>query len=486
MTRSELDATLSASTGVEVKLGATLAAEDMQLGYFGHDSLQVSTLFADQLDGAAAVLARERAAAVECAADETERVCAKRVLKDLAGLTWRRPLSNDEAEELAVLFDVGRVDEDFVTGLALPMQAIFEATGALYKTELGEPVALGNTVRLTAWEIASELSFLATGGPPDGPLRAAAANGQLDEREVRLQHLKRLLDSPAGTRRMRDFVEQWFGLTNMRAVQKNNEYFPRFSTQLRDDVAASAYQLMESAVSSTRGNVAELLSADYTFANDAVAEHLGATERPGAMMMRISTASLPRRGLLTHPAFLSVYAHNDVGSPVLRGRMVRTRLLCESIPPPPPNVVAAVQPVSPDSTTRERAQAHVGTPSCNGCHMLMDPVGFGLEGFDGFGEARTTESGKPIDDTGEVHGSDVEGPFQGGVALTAKLSQSKQVGICASRQITRFAIGRLEGVADACMMDQVLARFEQGNGSLYSALEGLVESDAFVQRTVQP
>lgn len=288
MTRSELDATLSASTGVEVKIGATLAAEDMQLGYFGHDTLQVSTLFADQLDSASTALARERAAAVQCGPGEAdERVCAKRVLKDLAGLTWRRPLTNEEAEELAVLFDVGRMDEDFVTGLALPMQAIIEATGALYKTELGEPVALGNTVRLTPWEIASELSFLATGAPPDGPLRAAAANGQLEKKEVRVQHLKRLLDSPAGTRRMREFVEQWFGLTNMRAVQKNNEYFPKFATQLRDDVAASAYQLMETAVSSTKGNVSELLACwPWKSGSAGLAAADPASRAPGARRAR--------------------------------------------------------------------------------------------------------------------------------------------------------------------------------------------------------
>lgn len=487
LTRAELDATLSESTGAPVHIGASLAAEDMQNGYFGHDSLQVSTLFADQLDSATTTLAKERAAETECSAGEAERDCAKRLLKDLAGLTWRRPVTDAETDDLLALYDVGRTDEDFPTGLALAMQGVFEATGTLYRTELGDESVLGgNTVHLSQWEIASELSFLATGKPPDALLRAAAASGELTKKDVRLQHLRRLLDTPAAVTHLSSFVEQWFGLTNMGHVQKNNEYFPKFTTQLRDDVATSAYKLMESVISTSKGSVSELLSADYTFANDGVAELLGATERPGASFVRLSTASLPRRGLLTHPATLSVYAHNDDGSPVLRGRLVRTRLLCENIPPPPPNVVAAVQPVSPDSTTRERAMAHVTTESCNTCHKLMDPIGFGLEGYDGFGEARTMESGKLIDDTGDVLGSDVEGAFKGGVELTQKLAQSKQVGACATRQLTRFAIGRKEGLSDACMVDLALSRFNSSGGSLYAALEGLVESDAFVQRTVQP
>lgn len=485
LTRGELDATFSQATGVKVTLGEALAAEDLQQGYFGHDSLQVSTLFADQLDGASATLAKERAAAATCAAGEAERPCAKRILKDLAGMSWRRPVTADETDELLALYDAGRDGEDFATGLALAMQGIFESTGALYRTELGDEGASGSTVRLTQWEIASELSFLATGQPPDDALRGAANRGELSNKEVRVKHLRRLLETPAAVLHLRDFVEQWLGLTKMGKVQKNNEYFPKFGAALRDDMAVSAHKLMESALSSTRGSVAELLTADYTFANDALATFLGSAERPGMAMQRVSMRALPRRGLLTHPALLSVYAHNDDGSPVLRGKLVRTRLLCQEIPPPPPDVVAAVAAVSADATTRERAAAHVTTASCNVCHALMDPIGFGLEGYDGFGEARTMESGKAIDDSGEIIGSDVEGPFKGGVALAAKLSQSKQVGVCATKQLTRFALGRHETEADQCSLDLALAKLNaSGTGSLYAALEGVVESDAFVQRTV--
>lgn len=486
LTRAELDATLTAGLGTPVSIGQNLAAEDMQLGYFGHDSLQVSTLFADQLDSATATLAKERAAEVTCASGEAERACARRVLRDLAGMTWRRPITEEETTELLALFDAGRMDEDFQTGLALAMQGVFESTGTLYRTEIGETMpGTGKSTKLTQWEIASELSFLATGLPPDAALRVAASNGELSKKEVRVQHLRRLLDTPAAVVHLRSFVEQWFGLTNMSKVQKNNEYFPKFTTQLRNDMAASAYKMMEAVLAGSKGSVPELLKADYTYANDAVAEFLGSTERPGMSMSRISTSSLPRRGLLTHPAFLSVYAHNDDGSPVLRGRMVRTRLLCEEIPPPPPTVVAAVAPVSPDATTRERAAAHA-TPSCNGCHKMMDPIGFGLEGYDGFGEARTMESGKAIDDTGEILGSDVEGPFKGGPELAAKLAQSKQVGECATTQLMRFSIGRLEKSGDQCTMDLMLQKYTDNGGTLYGALEGLVESDAFVERAVLP
>ncbi|MBL8956413.1 MAG: DUF1592 domain-containing protein [Myxococcaceae bacterium] len=481
LTRAELDATYSYSTGAEVHIAQGLAAEDMQLGYFGHDSLQVSTLFADQLDSATTEFSKERAMAVECGLGESERDCAKRVLKDLAGMTWRRPVTQTETDELMALYDVGRDGETFRVGVALAMQGIFEATGALYRTELGDETATMGSVELTQWEIASALSFLATGLPPDPQLRASAALEELNKPDVRVAQLRRLLETPAATKRMREFAEQWFGLTNMGQVQKNNAYFPKFNVGLRDDIAESARAFLDVSLSTTKGSVPDLLAADYTYANDRVAEFLGSSERPGMSMARISTASLPRRGLLTHPAVLSVYAHNDDGSPVLRGRLVRSRLLCEEIPPPPPTVVAAVQPVTPDSTTRERATAHAAA-ACRGCHDMMDPIGFGLEGYDGFGEFRTMEAGKPIDDSGEVKGSDVEGPFKGGPELANKLAASPQVGECAVLQLTRFSIGRKEAEADQCMVSLSLDRYLAAKGSLYAALEGMVESEAFVKR----
>jgi hypothetical protein len=116
----------------------------------------------------------------------------------------------------------------------------------------------------------------------------------------------------------------------------------------------------------------------------------------------------------------------------------------------------------------------------------MDPIGFGLEGFDGFGAARTTDANKPVDDHGQINGSDIAGPFQGGVELASKVSQSAQVGACATTQLTRFALGHKETALDTPSLDQAKKRYQEAGGSLYAAMAGLVESDAFVKRSVSP
>ena len=45
-----------------------------------------------------------------------------------------------------------------------------------------------------------------------------------------------------------------------------------------------------------------------------------------------------------------------------------------------------------------------------GCHEVMDPIGLGLENFDGIGAFRTTDGGRPIDASGELDGVAFGGP----------------------------------------------------------------------------
>jgi hypothetical protein len=490
LTRAEIDATLTDALGQPTNLSSVLAAEDMVNGYTEHDDLLVSTLFADQLDSATATLAAQVAPtqqmALNCGATEAELDCVKRYLTTFAARAWRRPVTDDELNDLMTLYSAGRDGEDIPTGLALALQGVFEASGFLYRTELGADGAAGATVELTQYELAAELSYLSTGGPPDDTLRSAAANNQLSDASARSAQLDRLLSTPAATARLRQFTFEWLGLTNIGSIQKDNNIFPAFDTTLRDDIAASAGAFVDAVMSTSKGSVPELLSADYTYATNDVAAFIGATDMPGMTPARISTTALPRRGILTHPALLGTYAHPDQGSPTLRGKLVRVRLLCQDIPPPPPNVVASVGAVDPNATTREHYESHVSNDTCNVCHKLMDPIGFGLEGFDGFGGFRTTEAGKPVDDTGNIDGSDISGPFQGGVQLANKLAMSTQVGDCAATQLTRFALGHMESSVDTATLAGVKQAYQKSGGSLQAAMGGYVESDAFAKRSVSP
>ena len=160
-----------------------------------------------------------------------------------------------------------------------------------------------------------------------------------------------------------------------------------------------------------------------------------------------------RAGLLTQAGLLSVHALPDQSSPVHRGKMVREQILCDQMPPQPPNLMVTPPEVDPRRPTRERFAQHAEDPACSGCHRLMDPIGFGFEAYDGIGRFRASDGGRPVDASGEIVDTrDADGPFRGARELAERLAGSRDVRDCAATQWYRFAFGRLEGPGDACSL----------------------------------
>jgi hypothetical protein len=191
----------------------------------------------------------------------------------------------------------------------------------------------------------------------------------------------------------------------------------------------------------------------------------------------VSLANRQRGGLLTLPGVLASWAKAEQSSPVLRGRFVRERLLCETLAPPPGNVMVTLPPPT-FGTARDRLTQHSSDPSCAGCHRLMDPVGFGLEKYDAIGAFRNDENGRVIDARGAIVGSkDLDGPFDGALELGAKLAASPSVQACVARQWFRYALGRHEADADACSLAHIDAAFAAGH--LRELLVAITASDAF-------
>lgn len=193
-------------------------------------------------------------------------------------------------------------------------------------------------------------------------------------------------------------------------------------------------------------------------------------------------AALPpeRAGLLTRAGILAVYAKPIDTSPTTRGLFVRQRLLCETIPAPPPGVPTELPPPSEDiATNRERVEAHMTDPSCAGCHQFIDPLGLALEHFDGIGKYREDHDGAPLDVTGDLDGM----AFDGAVELGKLLASDPRIPRCAVRQLSRFALGIEEEDAQRELLEPIGAALES-SGRWPDAVEALVLSELF--RTVGP
>ncbi len=98
--------------------------------------------------------------------------------------------------------------------------------------------------------------------------------------------------------------------------------------------------LLDSIVRENRG-VIELLTADYTFLNERLAQHYGITGVQGSHFRRVALpADSPRRGLLGHGSILTVTSPAIRTSPVIRGKWMLNNILGAPPPDPPPNVPA--------------------------------------------------------------------------------------------------------------------------------------------------
>jgi hypothetical protein len=229
----------------------------------------------------------------------------------------------------------------------------------------------------------------------------------------------------------------------------------------------------------------DLFTAPYAFRNKTLSDFYKAGGATGNGFARVDLDSTKYAGLLTQGGMMAAIAHTNQTDPTRRGKFVRVQLMCESIPPPPPNVMATPTNPDPNLTTRQRAENQRGSGVCGSCHQLMDKIGFGLEHFDAVGRFRDQENGKPIDVTGEIVGTDVPGTFDGAAELGKKLAASGELRQCAVTQWFRFAQGRSEESADACALERLNKAFGDSGNHVRELLLAMTQSDAFTVRSIE-
>jgi hypothetical protein len=417
-----------------------------------------------------------------CPPTDAPAACAHAFADRLTRRAWGRVASDEELTRLGAVFQVAMDSEGYAAGIGLLAQAVLQAPQFVYVSELGGEPANGQ-VRLTDFEIASQLSLLLMGARPDPILFDAAATGQLSSEDGREQQARRILASPQSRRHLVRFFRSWLGLT--RPLNKDLAIVPGFVPAMRQAVNRELDTFLDH-VLSTSSRLDEVMLADYTFASPILQGIYGddLIEPPGDFtQVRLGPR---RRGVLSSPAFLATHALINQTNPVQRGLVVRTRLLCQDISPPPPGVNTQPPSGTMGQTTRQKYEAHLTEPRCHACHVMMDPLGFGLEEFDLIGRYRSKEGDQPIDARGEIINTDVDGPFVGPVQLAARLAGSAEFRRCFVKQLWRFGEARAAAGADDQEIDALTARFEKGDHRIDELLVAFVRKPTFVLRKVQP
>jgi hypothetical protein len=190
-----------------------------------------------------------------------------------------------------------------------------------------------------------------------------------------------------------------------------------------------------------------------------------------------------RAGVLTQGAFLATHALPAGTSPVQRGKVIRLQVMCQGVPPPPADVDTSLPAMAANSSTRAKYEAHATVPACKACHGMMDPLGFGLENFDGIGAYRTMEGKVPVDASGAI--SQVAGgdrPFNGPVELARALAATDEVPRCMATQAMRWLTGRTDEDGDRASVDGAYQAFAAAGMNLRDLMVAITRSPGFAYR----
>jgi hypothetical protein len=414
--------------------------------------------------GAAEALAIAAAPNVSsCAWSADALACARSELAGPLRILYRRPPVDGDFTALASLFEQLRADDvTEADALQLTIARALLSADFLFRVELGvEKSSDGEGVVLNDHEIAARLAYFMTDAPPDESLRAAAEDGRLRDRAVLREHAERLFDSQAGSELVWEFVRRWLDFDRLDA---------RADDALEASMVAETRAFVEHVMHADRAPFADLLTADYSFVDRTMAEHYG-LEGGGDTPERVDLTPLPeRRGILTHASLLTALTLRDPRHNLIpRGRVVYTRLLCGQIATPDANLVN--EPVE-DRTADVR---------CAGCHLRMDPIGQGFEGYDSLGryDAALAQGGL-VREVGAVDGTFATIP-----ELAERIAASPELADCTTQMLFRFGLGRLPGSHDADSLAAIDTAMRE-RGSFRDALLAFVTSDAFVNRYDPP
>jgi hypothetical protein len=373
----------------------------------------------------------------------------------------------------------------FHRGMQVALTGLLVSPQFLFRVELPEdgvkPDENGE-FRLSSVQLASRLSYFLWSSTPDETLLKAAREGKLNDEKELMRQVDRMLADPKSRSLATEFASQWLGLRNLSGIQRDAERFPSFDASLLNSMSTETERLFSHLLRENRA-VGELLDADYTFINSELAKFYGIPWDNGPLkdasndgFQRVSLASSPRRGVLTHASVLTLTSYPTRTSPVQRGKWILESVLGTPPPDPPPNVPELEQVNAPEGTSvREQLAIHRENPSCASCHKVMDQLGFGFEEFDAIGQYRGDEK---VDASGELPGGR---KFAGGQELARILrsTESSRFALTVSERVLAFALGRELSPDDRCVTDKIVEDNKSNDYRLADLVKSVVRSRPF-------
>ncbi|GFE89864.1 DUF1588 domain-containing protein [Steroidobacter agaridevorans] len=409
---------------------------------------------------------------------KADKACASQFLKEKGRLLNRRPLTRNELD--AFVAEANKTADqlkDFYVGIGVALEAMLVSPNVLFVAEATEPdPARPGRQRLDAFSLATRMSLFLWNAAPDDNVLKAAESGEIQTPEGRARVVDMMLSSRRLDAGVRAFFDDMFGFDDFNSLSKDPATYPQFTGQVAQDAREQTLRTIVDHLVNKRGDYRDLFTTRETFISPALAVLYG-EPAPAGWTPYTDPPDSPRAGLLSQVSFLALHSHPTRSSPTLRGKALRETLLCQRVPPPPPNVdfSAVDNPDSPFATQRERVAFHLKNPVCAGCHKITDPMGLALENFDSSGRFREEERGSKIDASGTLDGKS----FSGVVSLGKVLHDNPGLTSCLVQRIYSYGAGGAVRPEDKKTLEYFNARFAEAGYRVPDLLRTIALSNAF-------
>ena len=405
---------------------------------------------------------------------ESSDDCLNNFIETFGLKAWRRPLLTTEMDRLFSLHSsITEASGDRYIGLKYTIAAILQSPHFIYRLEEKE----ADSDLLTNHSIASKLSFLLWNNTPDTELLTAAEAGLLHDPLILEEQVDRMLADDQIKEGVRNLFTEILGLYKLDSLTKDPLVFTHASSDLGPAAREETLRTLEWLILEQDGDFRDILTTQTTFVDRRLAALYDIpAPSPDGFAQTFLERSKGRHGLLGHASYLTSQAHATSTSATLRGVFIRTKLLCQVIPPPPANIDTSIPEADATSPTlRERIASHLEDPSCAGCHQLTDQIGLGLENFDGIGRWRTTENGATIDPTGTLDSVAFNNAWELGKAVR----NHPNLPYCFAKHLHQYASGHHTSESESVYLDWLTETFWANEYSFLDLLRTVALSDHF-------
>ena len=410
-----------------------------------------------------------------------ELPCARQIITRLTRQAFRRPVTDADLEIPLSFYEQGQANGGFEAGVRNALMMVLATPEFLYRfTTAPEDSAPGSVYAVDQFGLASRLSFFLWSSLPDEELLKLAEQGELDDPRVIAAQVQRMLADRRAASLVANFAQQWLDIRGVRDIVPDPVLFPEYNPDL-GDAFARELELFVGSVFLEDRSVLELLDGKHTFLNERLALHYGVSAVRGDNFRRVELTDENRWGLFGKGGILMATSYPNRTAPVLRGAWILEAITGTPPASPPPNVEAfpETQEGEQPKTVRERLEMHRANPSCNGCHGVMDPLGFALENFDAIGAWRVKdrEALAVIDSSGQLaDGTVVNGPVDLREALLGDPTQFVQT---LTEKLMIYALGRSVEYYDMPAVRRIVRDAKREDYRFSAILAGIAQSEPF-------